>query len=156
MDERDMCHHRHVPAQRLVDLGLTRGVGEMVVPADDVGDTHVVVVDHDREHIGGGSIRAQQYQIIEVLVLPDDAALHLIFDRSLAAERRLEPDHRLDPERCVGGIAVPPATIVELGPPFAARLLPHLHRLLGAGIAAIGAASLPAALRPRWRAGWLN
>jgi hypothetical protein len=38
---------RHVPAQRLVDLRLARGVGQVVVAADDVGDAHVVVVDHD-------------------------------------------------------------------------------------------------------------
>ena len=90
MDQRDVRHHRHVPAQRLVDLGLARGVGEMVVAADDVGDAHVVVVDHDREHVGRRAVRAQQHEVVEVLVLPDDAALHLILDRGLAGERRLE------------------------------------------------------------------
>ncbi len=56
----------------------------MVVAADDVGDAHVVVVDHDREHVGRRAVGAQQDEVVEVLVLPDDAALHLIVDHGLA------------------------------------------------------------------------
>ena len=52
VDQRNMGHDRHVPAERRIDLHLARRVGEVVVAADDVGDAHVVVVDHDREHIG--------------------------------------------------------------------------------------------------------
>ena len=84
-----------VPAERLVDLRLARGIGEVIVAADDVGDAHVVVVDHDREHVGRRAVRAQQHEVVEVLVLPDDAALHLVLDHGLAGERRLEADHRL-------------------------------------------------------------
>ena len=45
MDQRNVRHHRHIPAKRIVDLLLARAVRQMVVAADDVGDTHVVVVD---------------------------------------------------------------------------------------------------------------
>ena len=74
----------HVPAERLVDLRLARGIGEVVVAADDVRDVHVVVVDHDGEHVGRRAVGAQQHEIVEILVLPDDAALDLVLDHRLA------------------------------------------------------------------------
>ena len=52
VNERNMRHRRNVPAQGLIDLGLSRGVGQMVVAANDVRDAHVVIVDDDREHVG--------------------------------------------------------------------------------------------------------
>ena len=76
VDQRDMRHHRHVPAHRLVDLRLPGGVGQVVVAADDVGDAHVVVVDDDGEHVGRVAVRAQEDEVVEVLVGEDDAALH--------------------------------------------------------------------------------
>ena len=56
----------------------------MVVAADDVGDAHVVVVDDDGEHVGRVAVRAQQDEVVEILVLPDDAALHRVLDHGLA------------------------------------------------------------------------
>ncbi len=88
---------------RLVDLHLAGGVGEVVVAADDMGDAHVVVVDHDGEHVGRRCRRAQQDEVVEILVLPDDAALHTVLDDRLALERRLEPDDGLDAGRSLGG-----------------------------------------------------
>ena len=84
MDERDVRHHRHFPAERVVDLSLTRGIGEMIIAADDVGHAHVVVVDHDREHIGRRTVRAQQHDVVEIFVLPGDQALHLVVEGGLA------------------------------------------------------------------------
>ena len=75
---------RHVPAERLVDLRLARGVGEVVVAADDVRDAHVVVVDDDGEHVGRRAVGAQQDEVVEILVLPDDAALDRVLDHRLA------------------------------------------------------------------------
>ena len=84
VDERDVGHARHLPAERLVDLRLARGVGEVIVAADDVGDVHVVVVDDDGEHVGRRAVGAQQHEIVEILVLPHDAALDLVLDHRLA------------------------------------------------------------------------
>ncbi len=109
----------------------------MVVAADDVGDAHVVVVDHDREHVGRRAVRAQQHEIVEVLVLPDHAPLHLILDRGLARERRLEPDRGLRTGRRVAGIAIAPAPIIKLCAPFFARLLSHLGKLIRGRIATV-------------------
>ncbi len=140
MDQRDVRHDRHAPAERVVDLGLPRGIGEVIVAADDVGDAHVVVVDDHGEHVGRRAVGAQQHEIVEVLVLPDHAALHLVLDRGLAGERRLEPDDRLDPGRRLRRVAVAPAPVVELGAALAARLLPHLLELVRRRVAAVGAA----------------
>ena len=52
VDQRQMGEFRDRPVERLVDLGLAKGVVEMIVAADHVGHRHVVVVDHDRELVG--------------------------------------------------------------------------------------------------------
>ena len=84
VDERNVRHARHLPAERLIDLRLPGGVGEVIVAADDVGDVHVVVVHHHGQHVGRRAVRAQQHEIVEILVLPDDAALHRVLDHRLA------------------------------------------------------------------------
>ena len=48
------------------------------------GDVHVVVVDDDGEHVGRRAVGAQQHEVVEILVLPDDAALHRVLDDGLA------------------------------------------------------------------------
>ena len=142
MDERDVRHHRNAPAQRIIDLRLSRGVGEVIVAADDVGYAHVVVVHDDSEHVSRRTVRTQQHEVVEVFVLPDDPPLHLILDHGFAGQWRLEPDHRRHSGRDFRCIAVAPAAVVELGAAFAARLLAHLSEFLGRGIATIGAARL--------------
>ena len=121
-------------------MGLACGIGEMVVAADDMRHAHVVVVHDDGEHIRRSAIRTKQHKIVEVLVLPNDAPLHLILDHCLAGKRGLEPDHRLDPGRGFGCIAIAPTAVIELGAPLAARLLAHLREFLRRGVAKIGTA----------------
>ena len=53
-------------------------------------------------------VAPQQDQIIEVFVLPDDAALDLILDDSLAGLRGPQPDRGLHALRRLGRIAIPP------------------------------------------------
>ena len=64
----------------------------MVVAADDVGDAHVVIVDHHRQHVGRRSVRAQQDEIVELGVLHRNTALDLVLDHRLAFARRLQAD----------------------------------------------------------------
>ena len=123
-----------------VDLHLPRGVGQVVVAADDVGDAHVVVVDDDREHVGRIAVRAQQHQVVELLVGEDDLALHLVVDDRLAVLARAQADRRLDARRRLRGVAVAPAPVVAHRLAFGARLGAHLLELLLARVAAIGAA----------------
>ncbi len=133
-----MRHRRHLPAERVVDLGLPRSVGEMVVAPDDVGHAHIVIVDHHRQHVCRRAVGTQEHEIVEVLVLPYHAALNLIVNRGLAGDRRPQADHRLDPGGGLGGVAVAPTPVIELGATFAPRPLAHLVELLLGGVAAIG------------------
>ena len=82
-----MRHGGHRPAERLVDVDLTGRVGQMVVAPDDVGDAHVVVVDHDGQHIHRCAVGSHEDAIVEILVGPGDAALYLVVEHRLAVER---------------------------------------------------------------------
>src|SRR5713101_4252924 len=95
MDEWNVRHYRHAPSQRVVDLALTRGVGQVVVAANDVSHAHVVVIDNHSKHVSRRAVGAQEHEVVEVLILPYDASLHLILDDGLAGRRRFEPDYRL-------------------------------------------------------------
>ncbi len=140
VDQRNMRESRGLPAHRLVDVRLPRGVGEMIVAADDLRDAHVVVVDDDGEHIGRRAVGAQQHEIVEVLVGEGDAPLHRVVDDRLALARRLEPNDRACAGRSLGRIAVAPAPVVTRRPAFRLGLLAHLLELCGRGEAAIGLA----------------
>ena len=102
VDQRHVGVGRLGPAHRLDDRQLAEGVVEMVVAADDVGDAHVVIVDHDCEHIGRRAVRAQQDEVVELGVLHGHAALDLVVDDRLALAWRLEADdqRRLRLRRC--------------------------------------------------------
>ena len=92
--------------------------------------SHVVVVDHYCKHVGRGAVGAQQHEVVEMLILPYDASLHLVLNHRLAGQRRFEPDHWFDPCRSLGGAAIAPATVIQSGAPLTARLFPHLRQLL--------------------------
>ena len=141
VDQRDMGHVRDVPSQRVVDLLLAGGVDQVIVAADHMGDAHVVVVDHDRQHVGRVAVAAQQHEVVEVLVLPDHAALHLVLDHGLAGLRRLEADGGLHAGRRLGRIAVAPQAVIEPGAALGAGLLAHRRQFLGGGVAVIGLAA---------------
>ena len=113
----------------------------MVVAADHVGDAHVVVVDHHRQHVGRVAVAAQQHEVVEVFVLPDHAALNLVLDHGLAGLRRLQADGRLHAGRRLGRIAVPPQPVIEAGAALGARLLAHRRQFLRGGVAPVGLAA---------------
>ena len=56
----------------------------MIVAADDMRDVHVVVVDDDREIIGRRAVRPRNHQVIELDILEDHPAPHLVLDHDLA------------------------------------------------------------------------
>ena len=64
----------------------------MVVAADDVGDAHVMIVDHDRQHVGRRAVRAQQDEIVDLGIGDGDPALDQVVDRGFAFARRLDAD----------------------------------------------------------------
>jgi hypothetical protein len=65
----------------------------VVIAADHVGDAHVVVVDRDGEHIGGRSIGAQQYEIVDIRVGARDRALDIVGHGNVAVVGHAKPDN---------------------------------------------------------------
>ena len=70
-----MGEDRPLPPHGVIDERLARGVVQVVVAADDVGDPHVVVVGHHGEVVGRSPVRAQQHQVVQVLGGEADLAL---------------------------------------------------------------------------------
>ena len=135
-----MREMRHVPAHRLIELGLPEGVVQMVVAPDHMGDAHIVIVHHHRQHVGRRTIAAQQHEIIQLFVGDRHLALHHILNDRLAGLRRLQPDHRRHARRRIGIRAVAPAPVIAHRTAFRLGLLAHRCQLFRRGIAAIGLA----------------
>jgi hypothetical protein len=133
-----MAVNRHGPAHRVDDLQLARGVVEMIVAADHMGDAHVEIVDHDREHIGRRAVGPQQHHVVELLVGEAHIALHDVVHDGLAGLRRLEPDNERRARRRFARIAVAPASVVAHGLAGGALLRAHLFEFLRGREAAIG------------------
>ena len=83
-DQRRVSEARHRGAQRLKQLDLDRGVGDVVLAPDDVGDRQVDVVDHSGQRVDRPAVGPEEDRIGEVgrlevhvasdLVVPVDAA----------------------------------------------------------------------------------
>src|SRR6476620_3639267 len=138
MNEGDVRHDRHLPAERLIDLSLAGAIVEVIVTADDVGDAHIVVVDNDGEHVSGRAVRTQQDEVIEIFVLPNDASLNLIVDDSFSSERCLEPDDRIYSGGHVIRITLAAAAAIEARAAFRPGLLAHRGEFVRSAIASVG------------------
>ena len=156
VDQRYVSPDRRVPAHRLVDDGLARRVGQMVVAPDDVSDGHVVVVDDDGEHVCRRSVGTKDDEVVEVRVREADLALYSVPDECVAIARRLDADDGGNARGCLGRILVPPTTVIAWRPPLCLRALAHLGQLVRRSEAAIGRAfgqqlfrDLPVALDAR-------
>ena len=149
VDQRNVGVERRLPAQREEELGLAKGVGEVVVPPDRVGDPHVVVVDDDREHVGRRAVGAQQHHVVERAVADPDRSLHQVVDHGLAFLRRAEADDGIDAGRCLGRIALAPAPVVERRAAGGAGVCAHGLQLFRRAVAAIGPAGGEQAARDR-------
>ena len=125
---------RHDP-ERLHHQQLLRGVGEVVVAADHVGDPHVGVVHRDREVVEDRAVAPGDHEVVRGVVREADLAADLVGDHGVAGVRDPKPD---------GG-----ARVVGRGSPVAAvavLLLPGGDVLAGRGVA-VGGAGLEQLLR---------
>ena len=82
-----MPENRHVPAKTLIDMILAKGIIEMVVAANNMGNAHIMVIHHHRQHIGRAAITAQQDHIIELVMANSDTPLNHILYHCLACFR---------------------------------------------------------------------
>ena len=83
--------------QPLGDEDLTRGVGQVLLGADDVGDPHLVVIDHTGQMVEAGPVGP----LDDMILLPCPFELHLTPDQiGKPADPfawHLEPHHSLSP-----------------------------------------------------------
>ena len=84
-DHGDVGERGHGRAEGLVDHDLTRGVGQVVVAADDMGDLHHGVVDDGREVVRGRVIGAEDHKVVELLGVEGHLAVDGIVDDDVAA-----------------------------------------------------------------------
>ena len=71
-----MCELRNRATQCLVDKDLARGVGQMVIAADDVRDLHVGVVADNGEVVGGAAVGANQDHVVHDVGGEGHVAVH--------------------------------------------------------------------------------
>ena len=112
----------------------------MVVAAQHVGDSHIVVVDNNGQHVGRGAVAAQQHEIVKLLVLYGDFALDVVDQRRFAFKRRFQPYNRIDAGWCLGGGAVAPHAVVPHRLAGSLGLFAHGLEFFGRAVAVIGPA----------------
>ena len=84
-DHGDVGERGHGRAEGLVDHDLARGVGQVVVAADDMGDLHHGVVDDGREVVRGRAIGAEDDKVVELLGVEGHLAVNSVVDDDVAA-----------------------------------------------------------------------
>ena len=127
------------PPHRSDDGELPERIVEMVVATDHVGHAHVVVVDDDRQHVGGRSVGAEQDEVVELDVLHCNTPLDLILDDGLAFPRRLQADDEGLVALLVQDVA--PRAFDPERPALRLGLRPLLGELFLSHVAAIGVAA---------------
>ena len=68
----------HLPAKGVDQGRLACGIGQMVVAPDHMGYAHIVVIDHNSQHIGWRVVGAEQDEIVNLTPGGHHRALHLI------------------------------------------------------------------------------
>ena len=115
VDERHMGHARRVPTEQAIDRQLARGVGEVVVAAQDLRDAHVVIVDDDGQHVGRRAVAPQEDEVVQLLVPDRDVALNGVRDDGGAVLRHAQAygEGRI---RRLGRVAIAPEPVVTRRP----------------------------------------
>jgi hypothetical protein len=78
----------------VIDLGLTAGVHQVIIAANDVGDAHIMIIHHDGEIIGGIAVAAQQHEIVKFLGAPAYLSLNRILDHRVGVRGAKAHDER--------------------------------------------------------------
>ena len=85
---------RPLEPERAEHQQLLRGVGEVVVSADHVGDPHLGVVHSDGEVVEQGPVPAGDHEVVGEPVLEPHRAANQVVDHGLAVVGDAEPDRR--------------------------------------------------------------
>ena len=118
------------------DIHLARGVHHVVVPANDMGNVHVQVIDDDAEVVGRHPIGTRNHEIVELAVVERDRSANEVVEHDLAIERILEADHRLDIGRWRIDAAAASSVVAWLVPACSLGC-PHRIELVPTAVAAV-------------------
>ena len=115
----DMGEDRRGRAKGFVHHDLARGVGEVVVATDDVGDAHAGVVHHGGEVVGGRAVRAEDDEVVKLARVEGHVAVdRVVHDDVTAAIRHLDADGvrlaGVDACLCLGRVDVAAGALVTL------------------------------------------
>ena len=137
----------HVPAQGAVEQDLLGRVGDVVLPADDVGHGHQVVVDDHSVVVGGHPVALDDDDVLQLvrvpLLQPVAHDLHAAVDHVVKGQ--VLP--RLHPEQHGLAIAVGLALVDELLRVFAVEVQ-ALGLAVGAVVPALVRALVPVQAKP--------
>jgi hypothetical protein len=101
-DQRVVSKKRGLPAQRLIEKDLSRCVGEMVFPPDDMRHVHRVVIDDARKIISGHPIRPDDDEIADSRRIE----IHFSMDEIVKKNRPssdVKPNNRVEARRFHSG-----------------------------------------------------
>ncbi len=94
-DHRQVGVRRRLDAERAQHLHLPRRVVDVVVAADHVRDSHVVVVHDHAEIVGGRAVRARDDQVVELARLEHDRSVHDVLNDHLPLVGAAKAHHRI-------------------------------------------------------------
>lgn len=69
---------------------MERGVGEMVVEENDMGEENVVVIEKERVNIGRCEIRKENDEIVKIIVREEKIEMKGIVKEGLEIKRRID------------------------------------------------------------------
>ena len=139
--------YRRVPAHGAENLGLAKGICKVIVTPDGMGNSHIVVVDNDRKHIGRRTVGPQHDQVVQFAVGNRHGPLNGVLDNGFAFPGRFESDHRLYAGGGIRRIAIAPGAVVTHRTLFRLCLFAHFCEFFGGAVAAIGSAFVDQLLR---------
>ena len=87
-----MAEGRVVPPECIIDEKLLRGVGDMVLAPDDVGDSHTVVVDDHGIVVGRHAVAFDEHRILQGFAHDLDMAVDHVVEDQLHAFGVFEDD----------------------------------------------------------------
>jgi len=126
----------HGRAQRPEEQHLAGRVGEMVVAADDVRDTHVTIVDDRREVVAGDAVGAHDDEVAHGVGADDDGTTDEVVDDDVALRDAEAQSRRLAGGKTapyLSGIEAEAAPVVPRRAAFGERRRAELRKaLLGA------------------------
>src|SRR6516162_6512276 len=144
-----MSVSRRLVAERIENLHLARGVGQVVIAAYDMSHSEIGIIEHGREVVSRNAVGAEDYQVVEFAVFEYRPPLDQIINHGLPGLRRAKANRVIASGRPVrqrdfgqlrSGSTFAAAAVVAGLAMLLLGLLAHRLQLLGRAIAGISLA----------------